>query len=272
MRNRFVESIGCIAMAILVSWTGAVLAQDGPALDKAVRTFLKTKCGNGQIEFEKGKAGMIPAYWRCDRVAKADDWAGISVSAIGGSFTGKDRKEAFLAVHSPGEVPHSEGFGYTVFMRNDGADWKVVSRGEALPVAERLGSIPTGDGTSVIFLCSSDCWQSCCIGGCSVNRLKSEGKTLELTNAGAGFPVGDSGDLPGQEYRATTVKSVDLRDVDKDGRKDLVVVVHVEEGKADDEVGERKPSSSKDIELKFLFDGKSFKPAPGAPKLEDFSC
>ena len=268
----------CILGVTVVSWYGSAVAADGSGLTKAVESFLKPKCGKAGIKFEPARKAMERGAWRCDCAPASADCPSMTVQAIAGTFTSRPWEEAFLAVDAPDEVPHAGGSGYTVLVRlivgsmeeMFKTEWKTIAKGDALPSVTSLAAIATDDRTSLILACSEDCWQSCCTGSCSVSRLAVDEKRILLANAGVSIPTGDTGEL-GETYRTASVKKVHMADVNKDGHEDLVVILHTEEGKQDESF-ERKPSRSKDTELHFLFDGKTFKKAPGSPDFGKFGC
>lgn len=269
---------GWIVLVLLVSWSGPVLADDTSDVKRAVEAFLGPKCGKHPISLSPSTDPMVPGTWSCSCPASERECPSISVNAITGSFTAPKQREAFLAVQAPEEVSRSEGFGYTVLMRlvEDGAAqppkgvWKVVARGASMDSVKKLSAILANDGRAVIFECSWGCWQSCCTGGCGAAYLTVRNGQLEQLEAGTYLPIGDTGGLD-ESYRTASAEAVMLKDVNGDGQQDLVVVVRVEEGKQD-ESGDRHPSSQKDVEMKFLFDGKSYKLAPGSPSLRGFAC
>ena len=233
-----------------------------PGLPDAVAAFFRAECPKGRTG-PRAASDLKPSY-----VCESPDLT-LTVRVLAeGPLSQAGATEALLRV-TDSRRSHAEGFGYATLMRRGAAGWAPVRRVmESVDSLDVLATLHRKDGRDLLFACDQGCWQGCCTGACFALDVN-----VPLTRVPA-IDTYDGSDVVASTYRVHAVRGVELRDVNRDGVKDLVVRLHVESGRlvAGKDAPVRRAKASKDLQVELRFDGATLRAVKTIPACHGCEC
>jgi hypothetical protein len=175
----------------------------------------------------------------CETGITTDDRPGVlscgGIAAWGavGTFSEPGVDEVLLAV-ADDRVPREKGGGYGVLMRKVSAEWQELARTSHLAPGQGgldfEGTLRRPDGTDVVVVQVSDCWEGCCEGHIRAIGLARRGDSIGTTATDL-LPVGSSREDPAAPSLRAFVTGARPIDEDRDGHSGLLLRYETRLGK-----------------------------------------